>query len=153
MLPWANSADDKLMIFFLFFLENRIWHSCNFLLRRQFAWSVKFCFWGQGDNLHEVKKKYQSLLLENFKFLEVKFFLFLNRHVFVMEGTFSQLLLKISRRWLVELRQLWQLFYRKHHLPCDTMRYDKTSMTRTPMARLPTVADSNSFLSPRQFFQ
>ena len=23
--PWANS-DDKLMIFFLFFLENRIWH-------------------------------------------------------------------------------------------------------------------------------
>ena len=23
---WANSADDKLMIFFLFFLENRIWH-------------------------------------------------------------------------------------------------------------------------------
>ena len=23
---WANSADNKLMIFFLFFLENRIWH-------------------------------------------------------------------------------------------------------------------------------
>ena len=23
---WANSADDKLVIFFLFFPENRIWH-------------------------------------------------------------------------------------------------------------------------------
>ena len=23
---WANSADDKLLIFFLFFIENRFWH-------------------------------------------------------------------------------------------------------------------------------
>ena len=23
---WANSADDKLLIFFLFFPENKIWH-------------------------------------------------------------------------------------------------------------------------------
>ena len=23
---WADSADDKFVIFFLFFLENRIWH-------------------------------------------------------------------------------------------------------------------------------
>ena len=37
---WADSADDKLMIFFLYFLANRIWH---------FMQSVS-----SGDNLHEV---------------------------------------------------------------------------------------------------
>ena len=26
---WANSADDKMMIFFLYFLENRLWHWCH----------------------------------------------------------------------------------------------------------------------------
>ena len=37
---WANSADDKLMKFFLFFLENRIWHFVQIV--------------SLGDNLHEV---------------------------------------------------------------------------------------------------
>ena len=37
---WAFSADDKLMIFFLFFPENWIWH---------FMQIVSF-----GDNLHEM---------------------------------------------------------------------------------------------------
>ena len=37
---WANSADDKLMKFFLFFLENRIWHFMQIA--------------SLGDNVHEV---------------------------------------------------------------------------------------------------
>ena len=37
---WADSADDKLMIIFLFFLENRIWHFMQIV--------------SLGDNLHEV---------------------------------------------------------------------------------------------------
>ena len=36
----ANSADDKLMIFFLFFWENRIWHFMQIV--------------SSGDNLEEV---------------------------------------------------------------------------------------------------
>ena len=39
---WANSADDKLMIFFLFFSENRIWHFTQIV--------------SSGDNLHEMSK-------------------------------------------------------------------------------------------------
>ena len=35
-----NSADDILKYFFLFFLENRIWHFMQIV--------------SQGDNLHEV---------------------------------------------------------------------------------------------------
>ena len=35
-----NSADDKLVTFFLFFLENRIWHFMKIV--------------SLGDNLHEV---------------------------------------------------------------------------------------------------
>ena len=67
----ANSADDKLVIFFLFFfLENRIWHfmqtvsiflffffqktgfdvSCKLSpIWRQFAWNVKSCFLGKKN--------------------------------------------------------------------------------------------------------
>ena len=37
---WADSADNKLMIFFLFSLENRIWHFMQIV--------------SLGDNLHEV---------------------------------------------------------------------------------------------------
>ena len=37
---WAFSADDKLMIFFLFFPENRIWHFMQIV--------------SLGDNLHEM---------------------------------------------------------------------------------------------------
>ena len=40
--PWIISADDKLMIFFLFFLENRIWHFMQIV-------SI-------GDNLQEIPK-------------------------------------------------------------------------------------------------
>ena len=39
---WTNSADDKLMIIFLFFPENRIWHFMQIV-------SI-------GDNLHEMSK-------------------------------------------------------------------------------------------------
>ena len=39
---WAGSAEDKLMILFLFFSENRLW---------QFMQIV--C---EGDNLHEMSK-------------------------------------------------------------------------------------------------
>ena len=39
---WANSADDKLMIFFLFFPENRLWHFMQII-------SI-------GDCLHEMSK-------------------------------------------------------------------------------------------------
>ena len=37
---WAFLADGKLMIFFLFFLENRIWHFMQIV--------------SSGDNLHEM---------------------------------------------------------------------------------------------------
>ena len=37
---WAFSADDKLMIFFLFFPENWIWHFMQIV--------------SLGDNLHEM---------------------------------------------------------------------------------------------------
>ena len=37
---WAFLADGKLMIFFLFFLENRIWHFMQIV--------------SSGDNLHEI---------------------------------------------------------------------------------------------------
>ena len=57
----ANSADDKLMMFFLFFLENRI---------RHFMQIVSI-----GDNLHEVsnpifyekeEKIFQNVICRNF---------------------------------------------------------------------------------------
>ena len=37
---WANSADNKLMIFYLFFPENRIWYCMHIV--------------STGDNLHEM---------------------------------------------------------------------------------------------------
>ena len=43
IILWAD-LDNKLMIFFLFFLENRIWHLANCLPRRQYAWAVKSYF-------------------------------------------------------------------------------------------------------------
>ena len=39
---WANFADDKLMIYFLYFLENRLWHFMQIVSR--------------GDNLLEMSK-------------------------------------------------------------------------------------------------
>ena len=38
----ANSVDDKLMMFFLFFPENRIWYFMQII--------------SMGDNLHEMSK-------------------------------------------------------------------------------------------------
>ena len=38
---WATSADNKLMIFFLFFPENRIWH---FMQTVSIAWNTKMWF-------------------------------------------------------------------------------------------------------------
>ena len=58
---WALSADDKLMIFFLFFPVNRIWHFMQIV-----SW---------GDNLHEMsnpvfwekqEKYFKMLSAENF---------------------------------------------------------------------------------------
>ena len=39
-MPWANLADDKLVIFFLVFLENKNWHFMQII--------------SQWDNLHEM---------------------------------------------------------------------------------------------------
>ena len=45
---WANSADDKLMIFFLLFPSKQILAGyANCLQWRQFAWNVKICFLGK----------------------------------------------------------------------------------------------------------
>ena len=49
---WANSADDKLVIFCLFFPESRIWHFMQIVLWRQFAWNVKFYFLGQFKQIY-----------------------------------------------------------------------------------------------------
>ena len=54
--PWANSADNKLMIFFLFFPEDRLYHFMQ--------------IFSLEDNLHEksayflgkIKKKYFKML-------------------------------------------------------------------------------------------
>ena len=43
---WANLADNKLVIFFLFFPENRIWHFMQIV-------SI-------GDNLHEMSKLFSG---------------------------------------------------------------------------------------------
>ena len=40
----ANSADSTLVIFFLFFPGNRIWHFLQIVPIGQFAWNVKSCF-------------------------------------------------------------------------------------------------------------
>ena len=42
---WENLADNKSMIFFLFFPENRIRHFIQIV--RQFAWNVISCFLGK----------------------------------------------------------------------------------------------------------
>ena len=74
---WADSADDKLIIFFLFFLANWIWHfiqmkcliqfsrknkklHANCLLKRQFAWSVISNFLGK------IRKIFQNAVCWNF---------------------------------------------------------------------------------------
>ena len=74
---WANSADDKFMIFFLFFPENRIcyflqivsckivsclsWNCLYICLHwRQFAWNVKTCFLGK------LRKIFQYVFCWNF---------------------------------------------------------------------------------------
>ena len=45
---WANTANDKLMIFSLFFPENRIWQFMqNWLQWRQFVWNAKSRFLGK----------------------------------------------------------------------------------------------------------
>ena len=50
---WANSSDDKMKTFYLFFLENRI-------LRRQFAWSVRYYFLGK------IRRIFQNVVCWNF---------------------------------------------------------------------------------------
>ena len=66
---WAYSAEDKLMIFFLFFTENRIWHFMQIvdnlheiskLHWRQFAWNIKTMKSFSGKS----KKKYFSMSSE-----------------------------------------------------------------------------------------
>ena len=58
---WANSADDKLIVlFFLFFVENRMTPHANCLLKRQFAWSVKYYFLGK------IRKIFQNVIYWNF---------------------------------------------------------------------------------------
>ena len=48
IMLWANSAYNKLVIFFLFFLEkNDLTLFANCLLRKQFAWNVKTYFLGK----------------------------------------------------------------------------------------------------------
>ena len=55
---WADSSDDNLMIFFLFLLENRIWHFMQIVTFGD-AWSVKSYF------LRKIKKIFQSVVCWN----------------------------------------------------------------------------------------
>ena len=48
-------------------------------------------------------KKYQSFLSENFQFLEMKFSIYLNRHVFVMGFSTSLRLKPLSLSGLIQL--------------------------------------------------
>ena len=54
---WANSAEDKLMIFFLVFSKIRLW---QFMQRRQFAWNVT------ADFLGKILKIFQVIVCRNF---------------------------------------------------------------------------------------
>ena len=59
---WANSAGDKLVIVFLIFLENRIWHFMQIVsfLWRQFARSAKSYFLGK------IRKILQNIICWKF---------------------------------------------------------------------------------------
>ena len=74
--PWANSADDKFMIFFFLFLqENRLKDFMQIVSsgdkRRQFAWNVKACF------LAKIRKIFQNFVCWKFYLAcwELKIFL------------------------------------------------------------------------------
>ena len=53
---WANSADDKLMIFFLLFSENRIWHFMQIVSTGNNLHKCESCFLGK------VRKIFQTVL-------------------------------------------------------------------------------------------
>ena len=76
-------------IIFLILLKNI---ECGFLLEPP----LNLCF-------KQKYEKYQNFLSENFPFLVVKFSIYLNRSVFVMQQTFSDL---ICISHLTELSQL-----------------------------------------------
>ena len=60
MTLWADSADDKLMIFFYLALKIGFDISCK--LSPQFAWNVKtyfFFFWGGGGGGGKLRKYFK----------------------------------------------------------------------------------------------
>ena len=57
---WVNSADDKLMLFFQFFLEIRIWHVMQ-IVSLQFAWNVKSYL-----KKKKIRKIFQNVICWNF---------------------------------------------------------------------------------------
>ena len=58
---WAFSADDKMMLFFLFFPRKQdLTFHANCLRRRQFAWNVKSCFLGK------IRKIFQNVVCWKF---------------------------------------------------------------------------------------
>ena len=61
----ADSADDKFIIFFLFFPENRIWHFMQICLHL-------FSFKKNGDSLHKMSNP--VFWGKYFKLLSAKFF-------------------------------------------------------------------------------
>ena len=54
---WTKSEDNKLVIFFLFFPENRIWH---FMQIVSIAWNIKFYF------LEKLRKYFKMSSAESF---------------------------------------------------------------------------------------
>ena len=56
----ANSADNKLVIFFLFFPENRFWYFIKIVSIGEFAQNIKNCFLGK------IRKIFQTVVCWNF---------------------------------------------------------------------------------------
>ena len=56
---WGNSADDRFMIFFLFFHENRLWHSCKLSPQETISMKCQSLFSGENKknipNCHLLK--------------------------------------------------------------------------------------------------
>ena len=94
---WANSADDKLMIFFLFFIENRIW---NFMQIVSLGGCVKSYFQGK-TSLWKFLPSMQSVnwKLKEFDWSRYTWYLFC--HFLTRETTFVFLLLScmVSPIW------------------------------------------------------
>ena len=77
---WANSADDKLMMFFLFFPDNRIWHCQNLfsgekkigkIFQHVICWKFFVRVLSVEKQLHKKQNLGQKKYLQNFRIFNI----------------------------------------------------------------------------------